>query len=82
MSGRVVNISGVFQIELDTHPVHFIWTVNGSPTQGVLELRPPDGLILCTITQDAGADRPLDKPPADFTPGPEKSVIVYRRARP
>jgi RNA polymerase sigma factor (sigma-70 family) len=82
MIGRVVNISGVFQIEPDTHPVHFIWTVNGIPTQGILELRPPDGLILCTITQEAGADRPVDKPPGDFTPGPDRSVIVYRRARP
>jgi RNA polymerase sigma factor (sigma-70 family) len=81
MSGRAVNVSGVFQLEPDTHPVHLIWTVNGGSTHGIVEMRPPDGLALSTTNQDAGADR-VDKPPTDFTPGPGKSVMIYRRAQP
>jgi RNA polymerase sigma factor (sigma-70 family) len=82
MNGRVFNVVGVFQIEPDTHPAHMIWTVNGNPVHGIVELRPPDGLAICTYNQDARVDLPRNKPPTDFMPGQGKSVMVYRRAQP
>jgi RNA polymerase sigma factor (sigma-70 family) len=82
MNGGAFNLPGVFQIEPDTHPVHLIWTVNGNAIHGIVELRTPDDLVVCTNFQDGRMDCPGNKPPSDFTPGPGKSVMVYRRARP
>jgi uncharacterized protein (TIGR03067 family) len=73
-----VTTSGTYQVDAEKNPMRLDWTLDGGVLHGIFAFH-DDTLTLC-VAQPADG-QPVTEPPADFSPGPGRLLMVFQRQR-